>query len=341
MRKDGKKNKAHPTAAEKDRIIKAYRQGRGVKELADIFGYHPMTIYRWSREKQKRKKFTRKEGSGRPQKIDKKYTRKLIAIIKKPATRFGFETPLWNLKRMCMVSKKELGLKVSHMAMWRFLGKMDYTCKQVQKNYNQADEKKRDEWLQETVKKIKKTVKSHRAILYFEDESNISLSPVMGTSWSPKGEIIVAKVTGKRGSVAAISAISNDGRLVFSLHNSGKRFNSDDIIKFLGEMLSHHRRRHLVVIMDQASCHKSKKVKQYVEQQKRLHVFYLPSYSPDLNPDEQVWNHLKNNDLKCHQVNNTKDLKKLARKKLRTISKSPEKIHGIFNRCAYSKLYKF
>ena len=194
--------------------------------------------------------------------------------------------------------------------------------------------------MKRTIVDIKKMVKKHNAILYFEDESNVSLSPVMGTSWSPKKEKISLKVTGLRGSVAAVSAISNDGRLLFSLHDSGKRFNSDDIIDFLDQMLFHHLRRHLVVVMDQAPCHTSKKVKEYIDSKKRLHVFYLPAYSPQFNPGEKVWNHLKNIELKGHLKNNTKDLKRLMRLKLNKISKSQETIFSIFKRCDYAFLYE-
>ena len=156
--------------------------------------------------------------------------------------------------------------------------KMNYTCKKVQKTYNEADKNKQSDWMKKTVVDIKKTVKKHNAILYFEDESNVSLSPVMRTSWSPKREKISLKVTGKRGSVAAVSAISNDGRLLFSLHDSGKRFNSDDIIDFLDQMLSHHLRRHLVVVMDQAPCHTSKKVKEYIDSKKKASCVF--TYQP-------------------------------------------------------------
>ena len=158
--------------------------------------------------------------------------KKLIEFLKHSATKYGFETPLWNTRRIEILCKKELGLTVSRMAIWRFLNKMDYTCKRVQKTYMEANPKKQKEWMTKTISEIKENVKIHHAILYFEDESNISLSPVMGTSWSPRGKSITARVTGKRGSVSAISAISKDGRLMFSLHNSGKRFKSDDIINF-------------------------------------------------------------------------------------------------------------
>ena len=97
-------------------------------------------------------------------------------------------------------------------------------------------------------------------------------------------------------------------------------------------MLSHHPRRHLVIVMDQAPCHTSKK---------RLHVFYLPPYSPEFNPDEKVWNHLKNIELKDHQKQNCKELKRLVRSKLKKMSASTKTIFAVFNRCIYSSLYKF
>jgi transposase len=161
----------------------------------------------------------------------------------------------------------------------------------------------------------------------------------MGKSWGPIGEKIIHKVTGNRGSISAISAISNDGRLYFNVFDGGKRFNSDDVIKFLTDMLDHHPRRHLVVVMDRATCHSSKKTKAFIKSQKRLHVFYLPARSPQLNPDEQVWAHLKNHELKSHQETNLKGLKKLARNKLGKLSKDPRKIRGIFKRCDNSHLY--
>ena len=186
---------------------------------------------------------------------------------------------------------------------------------------------------------IKRTVKKYRAILYFEDESNIALSPVMGKSWGPIGEKIVHKATGNRGSIAAISAISVDGRLIFNLFSGGKRFKSGDIIEFLRNMLAHHKTRHLVVVMDRASPHISKMTKAFIAKNKRLHVFHLPPRSPEFNPDEQVWAHLKNHDLKSHQETNLKGLKKLTRRKLLRLSRDQKKLLGIFKRCENASFY--
>ena len=164
----------------------------------------------------------------------------------------------------------------------RFLHKFDHSFKKVQKRYYEVNAKEQDEWKEKVIPKIRKTVKKNRAILYFEDESSIQLSPVMGNSWGPVGEKTIHKATGKRGSIAAISSISNDGRLFFRLFDKEKRFNSDDIINFLKQMLKEHSRRHLVIVMDNAPCHKSKKTQEFINSQRRLHVFFLPPRSPEV-----------------------------------------------------------
>ena len=278
----------HPTEEIKHKAVKAFHSGISAAAVGKTFGYDRITIHRWVREFESGKAMSRKPGSGREPKINPKNAKKLLKMIQMPASKYGFETDLWNSKRICQVCSRELNLKVSRMAVWRFLVKFDQSYKKVQKQYYETDTKLQEEWKRITLPKIKLTVKKYRAILYFEDESNISLTPVMGRSWGPIGEKIVHQATGNRGSVSAISAISSDGRLVFNLFDQGKRLKSQDIINFLAQMLKHHKRRHLVVIMDQASCHKSKATKQYIESQKRLHVFYLPPRSPNLNPDEQV-----------------------------------------------------
>ena len=67
-------------------------------------------------------------------------------------------------------------------------------------------------WLRYKVPKIRRTVKKYRAILYFQDGSNISLTLVLGKTWSPKSQTPIQQVTGKRGGILAMSAISRSGQ---------------------------------------------------------------------------------------------------------------------------------
>lgn len=146
-----------------------------------------------------------------------------------------------------------------------------------EREYYEIDEVARKKWLRYEVPKIRRAIAIHRGILYFQDESNISLTAFLGKPWAPCGQTPKANVTGKRAGVAATSAISRSGQLLFRLLD--KRIASKEVIEFLGQMLRHHKRRHLIVVMDRAPPHTSKKTRTWIEAQPRLHVFHLPAYS--------------------------------------------------------------
>ena len=87
------------------------------------------------------------------------------------------------------------------------------------------------------------------------------------------------------------------------------------------------------MIADQASPHIAKSVKAFLAGQKRLKLFYLPAYSPDFNPDEEVWSHLKSQELKAHQATNKEELIKKIYEALKRMAKSPALIRSFFKRC--------
>jgi transposase len=260
----------------------------------------------------------------------------MLEIVLQPATSFGYETDLWTVKRVHQVVREELRVTVSKNTIWRRLREADLTYQKPERQYFEIDEEVRQEWLRRELPRIRGAVRQYRAILYFQDEANVSLTAFLGKTWAPRGKTPKARVTGRRGGVAALSAISNRGHLLFALYE--KRIASDEVIHFLGDMLHHHPSRHLVVVMDQAPPHVSKKTHAFIDSQARLHVFHLPKYSPDWNPDEKVWNHLKHQELKSHQAKTKAELKELTQRKLEDMSNNPHLVRGLFFRCCVADL---
>jgi transposase len=261
----------------------------------------------------------------------------LLEIVLQGAMAFGFESDLWTVARLRRVIRDEFRIQISKNTMWRRLRDAGLTYQKPEREYYEIDEATRQKWLRYEVPKIRQAVRKHRAILYFQDESNISLTAFLGKTWAPCGHTPKAKVTGKRAGVAATSAISHSGQLLFRLLD--KRIASQEVIDFLDQMLRHHHRRHLVVVMDQAPPHTSKMTREWVDIQSRLHVFYLPKYSPDWNPDEKVWNHLKHQELASHQAKSKRELKQLARRKLQSMANRPALMRGLFFRCCVAELF--
>lgn len=333
-------SKKYSTYEVRERAVKAVLKGHSVAGVAELYHVDRTTLHRWlSRYYSQGRTFqglARKAGSGRPRTLDPEGLHRLTEIVLCPASAFGYETDFWTCRRLIQVTGQELGVRVSQPTMWRMLRDSDLTYQKPERHYLEASEAERKAWIQHEIPRIKRTVKKYRAILYFEDESNLSLTAPLGKTWASKGQTPAQAVSGRRGGLSALSAIGRAGRLVFSLQE--KRIASPPIIHFLAQLLKHHRGRHLVVVMDQASPHTSKKTLRFIEGEKRLHVFHLPPYSPDFNPDEGVWNHLKHQELKSHQAKAKKELKALARRKLASMSKRPRLLRGIVFRCCVADL---
>jgi len=310
-----------------------------VTVVAQAYGTDRSTVHRWiSRYHDKGESgLVRKTVSGRPRKLAEVNKDALKKIVLAPASDYGFETDFWTTRRLIQVFQYEFEVVVSKQTVMRRLHEAGLSYQKPEREYFELSEEQREEWIRTDVPKIRRAVRKHRAILYFQDEANVSLTALLGKTWAPRGQTPKQKVTGKRAGVAAMSAITKRGRLIFRLHE--KRIASAEVIDFLAQMLKHHSRRHLVVVMDQAPPHTSKKTMSFIESQRRLHVFHLPKYSPDWNPDEKVWNHLKHQELKGHQARTKEELKAITDEKLTRMAREPGLLRGIYFRCCVSELF--
>jgi len=320
------------------RAATALRSGMKKKDLAVAYGVNRSTLYRWRKRVNddpanglKRKK---SPGSGRPRKDSELGKSDFFKLVLTPASDYGYETDLWTITRVKTVLSKK-GYSLSSRTVHRRLDEYGITNQKAQRRYfdagkDRSDDEIRQEWRRTVLPEILATQRKYRAILYFEDESHIALSPVVGRTWAPRGQTPKIVTSSLRGGFSAISAISRQGHLLFLLHDH--RICTDEIIGFLEMLLSHHKRRHLAVVMDNASPHVSKRFKEFVAKQKRLHVFHFPPRTPEWNPDEQVWNYLKNHEMSNHRETSKEGVWDLAFRKLDKISSDPDLIKGIYLR---------
>lgn len=308
-----------------------------VTDVARAYGIDRSTIHRWLARFHYEGDggLRRRDVPGRPRKLTELDAAGLKDIVLAPASEFGYETDFWTTRRLIQIVQSRFGIAISKQTMMRRLHEAGLTYQKPEKQYFEMSEEERQDWRRHELPKIRRAVRKYQAILYFQDEANISLTALLAKTWAPSGKTPKQEVTGKRGGVSAMSAITGSGQLIFRLHD--KRIASEEVMEFLGQMLKHHPRRHLVVVMDQAPPHTSKRTRAYIASRPRLHVFHLPKYSPDWNPDEKVWNHLKHQELKGHQAKTKAELQDLTNHKLTTMSSNKELLQGIFFRCCMAE----
>lgn len=302
-----------------------------IDKIAEAFGVHRCTIAHWvTKEKRYGKEsLKRTKAKGKEPKLNRDDKKQIISWLRKSAMDLGFETPLWDCKRIQKMIKEELDKDIAISNLWENLRRWNLTPQKPEKVALEKNQRKVTEWLKNEWPEIEKHRRRWQAMLYFQDESSVSLVPVLGKTWARKGETPKIKVTGNRGSICLSSAISPAGRMVFRIEKG--TVTSKTFVDFLKQIMNNHRWRKIIVITDNYPVHDSAYVKSFVEQNKnRIAIYYLPTYSPDLNPDEDVWKYLKNVKLKAHQAKNKKEFAPLVRSKMQSIQRKPKLIKSFF-----------
>ena len=125
-----------------------------------------------------------------------------------------------------------------------------------------------------------------------------------------------------------VSAVSPRGELHFQVHEEGIK--KEEFLEFC-KMLIADMGRPVFLILDNSQVHRAKLLKEYVEQSDgMLTIFFLPPYSPDLNPDEWVWKNVKHDNLGRASVRSETQLAQFAEAALARLRELPEKVRSFF-----------
>jgi len=138
-------------------------------------------------------------------------------------------------------------------------------------------------WQDTQYPQIAKRAKREAALIFFADESGIRSDHHSGTTWAPAGKTPVVKATGARFGFNLLSAVNAQGRFRFMTVQG--TVNANVFKEFLKRLISGVDRK-VFLIVDGHPSHKAKLVQQFVaENVDRIELFFLPPYSPELNPD--------------------------------------------------------
>jgi transposase len=189
----------------------------------------------------------------------------------------------------------------------------------------QADPDAIEAWKSQDFPAIRANAKADGATVYFADEAGIRSDYHAGTTWAQVGRTPVVKATGARHSLNMISAVTAQGLLrytTFTGSTTGPVF-----VDFCKKLLADTERatgRGVYLVVDGHPAHKAKKVTQWVASTEgRFRLFILPSYSPQLNPDEWVWKNVKHDRVGRTSARTREEFVALARAALRRLQRDP------------------
>lgn len=291
-----------PQAQEQVRrkAVQAVRDGMTRVEAARLYGVTRQAVGAWVQRYEaggaaalKAARRGRPRGTGRLLPWQAAQTARTVVDRCPNQRKFPFW--LWTREAVGELIARRYGVTLSVWTVGRMLRRWGFTPqKPVRRALEQNPEEVR-RWLQETSPRIRAQAKRQKAEIYWGDEMGLRSDHVGGTSYGRKGTRAVVPATGKRFGCNMLSAITNRGSLMFMVFR--RRFTHHVFREFLRRFVRQVKRKSFL-ILNRHPVHLSAPVRKWLDAHRRqVRVFYLPGYSPELNPDEYL-----NQDVKANAV---------------------------------------
>jgi transposase len=249
-------------------------------------------------------------------------------LVGRDPRQLQFEFALWTRALVAELIEREFGVKLSLATVGRILHQLGMSPQRPVYRAWQADPAAVEAWKQTTYPAIVAAAKRQDAAIFFGDEASIRTDYHAGTTWAPVGQTPVVRATGQRLAIKMVSAVSPRGELRFRVHEG--TMDAGRFIEFCRGLM-HDIDRPVFLIVDGSSVHKAVKVREFVAStQGRLQLFFLPSYSPQLNPDEWVWKNVKHDRIARKVPQSKNELKAIAHDALRRLQRLPETVRAFF-----------
>ena len=152
----------------------------------------------------------------------------------------------------------------------------------------------------------------------------------MVTTYAPIGETPLLREVVGHDHLSVISAVTPQGAL--SLRVDEASITGERVVRFLRQLVRRWPGRKFLLFWDSATIHRGEAVKEFLASTPpgQFQIELLPGYAPDLNPDEGVWNHLKEHELANVSCMDREELRGELAAATQRLQRRPELIRSFF-----------
>lgn len=294
-----------PGEAQEDlrrRVVEAVRKGLSQTEAADVFDLARGTVNRWmgllQREGQRALK-ARRRGRPRQSRLAPHQAATTVRLILSGCPdQLRLPFALWTREAVQQLLFRKFEVAVSVWTVGRYLRAWGLTPQKPVRRAYEQNPAAVEQWLEAEYPAIRAEAQRQKAQIHWLDEMGLRSDHQAGRSYGRRGQTPVVWGTGQRFRCNMISSITNRGRLAFMVFR--QRFTAPVFLNFLGRLvrLNRKKRKKIFLIVDGHPVHKARSVSRWLgKHQAEIRIFWLPSYSPELNPDELLNQDVKTNAL--------------------------------------------
>lgn len=329
---DGRKIPDEVMSFFRKRAVQAVRERHQSPEVvADVFGFNRSSLYEWLR-KYDAGGYVALE-TRKPRGADPVITPAMeqwlkATVLTSTPVHHGYDSRLWTREILAALIKKTFDVTVDGSTVSLHLHAIGLSYQKPVDQDVRRDEQEVEAFLKNKFPMIQRLANKLGADIGFEDEAGMGVMTRSGRTWSAVGETPEVAVSMERKGDNLLSMITPEGTLQYAVTTA--RVNSEQYIQFLFELID-PRDRPLILLVDHVSFHDSKAVRDFVRaHRQRLRIFFLPKRAPELNPDEQVWNEIKNRRVGKQPVKNQKDLGKRIFDALKSLPSCADRVKSFF-----------
>jgi transposase len=332
MREDDGRKLDHKTLEQlRIRAVRQVEQGAHPEDVAAALGMTRAAVYGWLAKYREGglEALKAKPVPGRPPKLSGAQLQRLFTlVVGNDPRQLRFAFALWTRAMVRELVRREFGVRLSEVSVGRLLRKLGLSPQRPLYRAYQQNPEAVARWKDEAYPQIRAQAAEVGATVYFADEAGVRSDYHAGTTWAPVGQTPVVAATGDRFAVNLISAVTAKGALRFAAYDGN--LNGPVFIDFCRRLL-HDAPGPVFLVLDGHPVHRSGAVKQFAAATNgRLRLFFLPGYSPELNPDEWVWKNIKHDRIGRVGVSGLDDLKAKALAALHRLQRLPHLVQGFF-----------
>ncbi len=314
--------------------IRLRKQGKTFKEIGQIVGVNGNTVWKWWTKYQAYGVASLKAGQrGKPigtnrllNSSQEEEIRKLICDKTPDQLKLTFA--LWTRQAIQELIKLRFRIKIAIRTVGSYLRRWGFTPQKPLRNAYEQRPAAVQKWLKEEYPSIMQRAKREGAEIHWGDETGVRSDSQHGRGYSPRGKTPVIRLSAKRVSLNMISTVTNQGKVRFMIYQG--TMNAQRLIKFFKQLTKNEERK-LFIVLDNLRVHHAKLVKEWLaKNSKKIEVFYLPAYSPELNPDEYLNCDLKAGVHSKPPSRNIEMLKKKVKSHMIKLQKTPGRVKKYF-----------
>src|SRR5271167_4481914 len=318
------------------RVVEAVQKGLSQTEAAQVFGLARGTVSRWMglvERVGRRALKARRRGRPPVSRLAPHQAATTVRhILSGCPDQLSLPFALWTREAVQELLSRKFAVQVSVWTVGRYLRAWGLTPqKPVRRAYEQNPTAVR-KWLEEEYPSIRAQARQFKAQIHWLDEMGLRSDHQAGRSYGRRGQTPVVFGTGQRFRCNMISAITNRGRLAFMIFR--QRFTAPVFLKFLRRLVRSRQeaKQKVYLIADGHPVHKSRAVTRWLQQHAApIRIFWLPAYSPELNPDELLNQDVKTNALGRVRPENLPQMMEFVRSYLRITQGSPKRVKRYFH----------